>query len=152
MMFWAPYPKPGSIYSNRKANSSRCTQYAAVAYLTDSVSSSVGRRRLRRTENKLQKQQHLLLEVVPSSDQVTFSSAYIDQEIIVFGGGNVGCPMITPPKSVVWKCHHASKLHIQDDLRGDIGLTFCRIDGCLPFIHLFIYPAILPLKSLDNMD
>jgi len=29
-----------------------------------------------------------------------------------------------------------SDLHIEDDLRGDIGLTFRRIDGCLPFIRL----------------
>ena len=27
-------------------------------------------------------------------------------------------------------------LHIQDDLRGELGLTFRRIDGCLPFIYL----------------
>ena len=44
--------------------------------------------------------------------------------------------MITPPKNVKWRCHHVSDLHIQDDIRGDIGLTFCRIDGCLPFIRL----------------
>ena len=44
--------------------------------------------------------------------------------------------MITPPKSVKWRQHHVSDLHIQDDLQGDIGLTFCRIDGCLPFICL----------------
>ena len=46
------------------------------------------------------------------------------------------CPMITPPKCVKWRRHHVSDLHIQDDLQGDIGLTFRRIDGCLPFIRL----------------
>jgi hypothetical protein len=44
--------------------------------------------------------------------------------------------MITPPKNVKWRHHHVSDFHIQDDIRGDIGLTFCRIDGCLPFICL----------------
>jgi hypothetical protein len=44
---------------------------------------------------KLQKQQHILCKVVPSSDQVTFSISNIDQDIIVFDGGNSGCPPIT---------------------------------------------------------
>ena len=71
------------VYSNRQANCSRRTQCAAVAYLTEGVSSAVRYRQLRRAEKKLRKQQRLVHEVVPSSDQVTFSSAYIDQEIIV---------------------------------------------------------------------
>jgi hypothetical protein len=44
--------------------------------------------------------------------------------------------MITPSKIVTWRCHHVSDLPIQDNLRGDIGLTFRCIDGCLPFICL----------------
>ena len=44
--------------------------------------------------------------------------------------------MITPPKNVKWRCYDVSDLHIQDDIQGDIGLTFRRIDGCLPFIRL----------------
>jgi hypothetical protein len=85
---------------------------------------------------KLRKQQRILCEVVPSSDQVTFSISDIDQDIIVFDGGNSGCPPITPPKGVVWRRHHMTDLHIQDDLRGEFGLTFRCIDGCLPFICL----------------
>ena len=71
------------IYSNRQANCSRRTQCATVAYLTEGVSSAVCHRRLCCAERKLRKQQRLVHKVVPSSDQVTFSSAYIDQEIIV---------------------------------------------------------------------
>ena len=80
------------VYSKRNANSSLCTQCAAIAHLPV--------RQFCRAKNKFQKQQCLLREVVPSSDQVTFSSADIDQEIIVFDGGNSGCPMITPPKKI----------------------------------------------------
>jgi hypothetical protein len=124
------------VYSHRKANCSRRTQCAAIAHLPDGVSGSVYHRRLRRAKKKLQKQQRLLLEVVTSKDQFTLSYADIKADIIVFDGGNSSCPMITPPKNVKWRRHHVSDLHIQDDLRGDIGLTFRRIDGCLPFIRL----------------
>ena len=124
------------VYSHKKANCSRRTQCAAVAHLTDGVSGRVCHRRFRRAKKKLQKQQRLLLEVVTSTDQFTLSYADIKADIIVFDGGNSSCPMITPPKNVKWRRHHVSDLHIQDDLRGDIGLTFRRIDGCLPFIRL----------------
>ena len=40
-----------------------------------------------------------------------------------------------------------SDLHIEDDLRGDIGLTFRHIDGCLPFIRL---PRNTSLNSIGH--
>ncbi len=67
------------------------TQCAAVVHLTDDVSSSVRYRCFRRAKKKLRKQQRLLREVVVSSDQLTFSSADIDKEIIVFDGGQYHC-------------------------------------------------------------
>jgi hypothetical protein len=124
------------VYSHRKANCSRRTQCAAVAHLPDGVSGPIYHRRLRRAKKKLQKQQRLLSEVVLPTDQVTISDDDIKADIIVFGGGNSSCPMITPPKNVKWRRHHVSDLYIQDNIRGDIGLTFHRIDGCLPFIRL----------------
>jgi hypothetical protein len=82
-------------------------------------------------------------------DNLTFSTDDIKGNIIVFDGGDSSCPMITPPKNINWRCHHVLDLHIQDDIRGDIGLTFCRIDGCLPFIHL---PLNISLDIIDNVD
>ena len=124
------------VYSQSNANSSRRTQCASVAYLSDGLSSSVRRRRNRRAKNKLQKQHSLLREVIVPSDFVPFSLSDIEDEVIVFDGGNLSCPPITPPKTVEWRRHHVSDLHIQDDPQGDIGLTFRCIDGCLPFIRL----------------
>jgi hypothetical protein len=109
--------------------------YAAAAHLPDLVSGPVFYHRSRRAKKKLQKQQRQLLEVCPPVDQIIFSIDNINNDIIVFDGGNSSCPIITPPKRVTWRCHHVSDLHIKDDLRGDIGLTFRRIDGYLPFIH-----------------
>ncbi len=119
------------VYSQRKANCSRCTQCASVAHSTDTISSSVRCSRYRQAKKKQTNYICLLREVVVSLDQVPFSVSYIDEEFIVFDGGNFSCPPITPPKTIKWRCHHMSDLHIEDDLRGDIGLTFRHIDGCL---------------------
>ena len=124
------------VYSQEKANCSRRTQCAAAAHLPDLVSGPICHRRSRRAKKKLRKQHRLLKEVRPPSDQVIFSKDDIKNDIIVFDGGNSSCPMISPPKRVTWRRHHVSDLYIQDNLRGDIGLTFRRIDGCLPFIRL----------------
>ena len=137
------------VYSHRKSNCSRRTQCASVAYSTDGISSSARRSRSHRAKKKLQKQQSLLREVAVSLDKFLFSISYIEDEIIVFDGGNSSCPPITPPKNVKWRRHHVSDLHIDDDSHGDIGLTFRRIDGCLPFIRL---PRNLSLDIIGHCD
>ncbi len=109
---------------------------AAAAHLPDLVSGPVCHRWSRCAKKRLQKQQRQLLEVCPPVDQIIFSIDNIINNIIVFDGGNYSCPIITPPKRVTWRRHRMSDLHIKDDLQGDIGLTFRRIDGCLPFICL----------------
>ncbi len=122
------------MYSQRHSNCSRCTQCAAVAHKKDDISSVVCFCRYRRAKNKLQKQQRLLREVVILSGQRTISPLLIKEHIVVFDGGNMGCPPITPPKSTTWRCHHVSELHAPDKISGDIGLSFPSIDGCPPFI------------------
>jgi hypothetical protein len=122
------------VYSQRYNNCSRRTQCDVVAHKKDNISSVVCFCCYRRAKNKLQKQQRLLREVVIPSGQRTISPLVIKEHIIVFDGGNMGCPPITPPKSTKWRCHHVSELHVPDEVSGDIGLTFPRIDGCPPFI------------------
>ena len=143
------------VYSHKTANCSRRTQCAAVAHLPDGVPSSIRRSRIRRAKKKLHKQQRLLREIVPSLDILnpTVSIEDIDKEILVFDGGNSDCPAITPPKGVQWRRLHVSDLYIQDDLRGDIGLTFRRMNGCLPFIRLprDTSLAIIGRCGLDNI-
>ena len=124
------------VYSHKNASSSQRTQCAAIAHFTDGLSGPVRHHRYLRAKKKLKKQQRLLLEVVPPSDQRTFSISKINENIIVFDGGNATCPIISPPKNVKWSRHPVSDLFIPDDIRGDIGLTFRRIDGSLPFIRL----------------
>jgi len=124
------------VYSEKKANCSRRTQCAAAAHLPNLVSGPVRHRRSRRAKKKLKKQQRLLVEISQPDSRILFSTEDIDKEVVVFDGGNSSCPMILPPKGVRWRRHHVSDLHIEDDIRGVIGLTFRRVDGCLPFIRL----------------
>ncbi len=108
-----------------------------MGHLPDAIPSSVRRSQIRRVKKTQEKQQRKLLEiVVPSNVYPTVSTADINADIFVFDGGNSDCPPITPPKGVQWRRLHVSDLFIQDDLRDDIGLTFHRMNGCLPFIRL----------------
>ena len=85
------------VYSHKKSNCSRRTQCAAVAHLPDAIPSSVRRSRIRRAKKKQEKQQRKLREIVlPSDFYSTVSIDDINEEIIVFDGGNSDCPPITP--------------------------------------------------------
>ena len=89
------------VYSHKKSNCSRRTQCAAVAHLPDAIPSSVRRSRIRCAKKKQEKLQRKLLEIVlPSNFHPTVSILDINEEIIVFDGGNSDCPPITPLKGV----------------------------------------------------
>jgi hypothetical protein len=63
----------------------------------------------------------------------------INKEIIVFDGGAVDNPLITPLDSVVWGGIPVSEgkyVHISDEVYPHCGLTFQQIDNVLPFIRL----------------
>ena len=45
-------------------------------------------------------------------------------------------PPIRPPHGIKWCSIPVRDLHIEDELYGDRGLSFPRIDGTSPFIHL----------------
>jgi hypothetical protein len=69
--------------------------------------------------------------------QVKMSTTEIDSEIIVFGWG--GGVYVTSNTTTRWNSevlYPCSSLHIEDKIRGDIGLSFPRIDGTSPFIRL----------------
>ncbi len=66
-------------------------------------------------------------------------ASVIDQEIVVFDGGDDGNPTICPPEGVNWRVlsvRDAIHLHVQDEHDPSRGLTFRRVDGVLPFARL----------------
>jgi hypothetical protein len=84
--------------------------------------------------------------VVPPN-QVKFSIAEIDSKVIVVDGGCEMSPPIRPPHGIWWCPIPVRDLHIEDELCGDIGLSFPRIDGTSPFIRL---PRQVSLKIISS--
>ena len=123
------------VFSKSSGNSSLRTQCASIASV-DVRSPTVFHRRLRRARKKRLKQDRLLREIVVLSTQVLMSTSLIDSEIIVFDGGDNCTPPIRPPDGVTWRSIPVRDLHIEDEVRGDIGLSFPRIHGTSPFIRL----------------
>jgi hypothetical protein len=81
--------------------------------------------------------------------QVKLSINEIDSEIIVFDGGNESTPPIRPPDDIRWRSIPIRHLHIEDELRGNIGLSFQKIEGVSPFIRL---PRQISLRSVDYQE
>jgi hypothetical protein len=72
---------------------------------------------------------------------VTLSCKEIDEEIIVFDGSDVPSnhidvpsKHIQPPDGIMGRCIDVRMLHIEDETRPNIGLTFPKLDGVYPFI------------------
>ena len=133
--FSSPPPPWVHTFSKSRANSSLRTQCAAVATV-DVESPTVFHRRLRRARKKSRKIDNLLREIVVPLTQVKLSINEIDSEIIVFDGGNESTPPIRPPDDIRWRSIPIRHLHIEDELRGNIGLSFQKIEGVSPFIRL----------------
>jgi hypothetical protein len=45
-------------------------------------------------------------------------------------------PPTLPPDGIWWQSTPVQDLYVEDEIRGDIGLSFPRIDGTSPFICL----------------
>jgi hypothetical protein len=77
----------------------------------------------------------------------------INKNIIVFDSGNIHTPPIRPPDGIKWHSIILHDLYFDDEVNGDMGLTFPRIDGALPFIHLPQSMAldIWPMWACQNL-
>ncbi len=96
----SPPPPWIHVFSKSSANSSLCTQCAAVASV-DAYCPSVFHCHLCRARTKHCKKDRLLWEIVVPPTQVKMSTTEIDTEIIVFdrGGGQMS-PPIWPPDGI----------------------------------------------------
>jgi hypothetical protein len=57
-------------------------------------------------------------------------------------------PPIQPPDGILWRSIPVGNLHIEDELSGDMGLSFPRIDGTSPFIRL---PCKMSLEIISHV-
>ncbi len=109
--FSASPPPWVHVFSKSCANSSLCTQCAAVASV-EVLSPTVFHLRLCRARKKQWKQDRMLREIIVPSTQVKFSPTQIDSEIIVFDGGDDTTPPIQPPDGIKWCSIHVRELFI----------------------------------------
>ncbi len=54
-------------------------------------------------------------------------------------------PPIRPPEGIIWRSIPIKHCYIQDKLRGDIGLSFLKVNGVSYFIHL---PRVMSLDII----
>ncbi len=87
------------------------------------------------------------------------SASVVDAEIVVVDGGDDGNPTICPPEGVNWRVlsvRDGIHLHVEDKHDPSCGLTFCHVDGALPFardvVLYFCFPTLgvpVPLRPGD---
>ena len=135
------------VFSKSCANSSLRTQCAAAAS-ANAHCPTVFHRRNRRARKKRRKQDLCLREMVVPPNQVKYSITEIDSKVIVVDGGCEMSPPIRPPHGIRWCPIPVRDLHIEDELCGDIGLSFPRIDGTSPFIRL---PRQVSLEIMSHV-
>jgi hypothetical protein len=123
------------VFLKSCSTSSLCTQCAAAALWVVS-SPRVLHRRSRRAKKKQQKLRKILKDIVLPYHHFKLSTNQIDQDIIVFDGGDPSTPPIRPPDDIIWPSVPVRELHIEDEIRCDIGLTFRHTDEVSSFIRL----------------
>ena len=80
-------------------------------------------------KKKFKKQQRLLQEnIVPTNLSFKLlSTQEIDEEIIVFDGGNKDNPPLRPPDGLIWRCISITNdrhIYVDDETNPALGLTF----------------------------
>jgi hypothetical protein len=115
------------VFSKSCSTSSLRTQCAAAALWVVS-SPRVLHRRSCRAKKKQRKQVKILKDIVLHDHHFKLSTDEIDQDIIVFDGGDPSTPPIRPPDDIIWRSVPVRELHIEDKIRCDVGLTFRQTD------------------------
>ncbi len=93
------------------------------------------------------KQQRVLREVVIPCNQCKLSIQEIEDDIIVFDGGNPTTPPILPPDGWTWRSIPISKLYVDDETNPNVDLSCPHINNLLPFIWL---PRISALSIIQS--
>ncbi len=136
------------IFSKTRANSSLCTQCAATA-AADVLSPIVFHCCLCQARKKLKKQERVLREVAVSMTQLKITTSKINNEVIVFDGGNSNTPPMRSPNGIQWRSISVRELCTKDKTRGDKGLTFPRIEGTSSFIRM---PCAMSLDIIGECE
>ncbi len=123
------------VFAKRSSTTSLHTQCAAAASM-DVKSPKVFHRRLHRAKKRQHKIDEILREVIVPPNQFKLTLQKIDAEIIVFDGGDSTTLPIKSPDGVLWRSISVHLLHVEDETKPTIGLTYPKILGVHPFIRM----------------
>ncbi len=98
---------------------------------------------------KFNKQQHVLREVAIPCNQHKLLIPEIEDEVIVFDGGNPKTPPILPPDGLTWWCMPISDLYVEDKTNPNLGLSCTWVNNSLIFIWLPRSDALSIIASSD---
>jgi hypothetical protein len=96
---------------------------------------------------KFNKQQRVLCEVAILCNQHKLLIQEIEDQVIVFDGGNPKTPPILPPDGLTWRCMPVSNLYVEDKINPDLGLLCPRFNISLSFIWLPHFNALSIIAS-----
>jgi hypothetical protein len=94
---------PWVCVSKSSSSSSRRTQCASIAHSQQDISNIARHCRNRQVRKKFMEQQRVLREVVVPCNQCKLSIQEIEDDVIVFDGGNPTTPPILPPDGLTWR-------------------------------------------------
>jgi hypothetical protein len=72
---------------------------------------------------KFNKQKRVLCKVVIPCNQHKFLIQEIEDEVILFDGGNLENPPILLPDRLTWQCMLISDLYVEDNTNPNLGLS-----------------------------
>jgi hypothetical protein len=126
---------PNWVHVSKSSSSfSLCTQCASIAHSQQQISNIARRCRNCRARKKFNKQQHVLCEVAIPCNQHKLLIQEIEDEVIVFDGGNPETPPILPLDGLTWRCMPISDLYVEDKTNPNFGLLCPWVNNSLPFI------------------
>jgi hypothetical protein len=115
---------------------SLCTQCASIAHSQQQISNIACHHRNCHARKKFNKQQCVLCGVAFLCNQHKLSIQEIEDEVIVFDGGNTKTPPILSPDGLTWWCMHISDLYVEDKTKPNLGLLCPWVNNSLLFIWL----------------
>jgi hypothetical protein len=122
--------------SKSLSSSSLRTQCASIAHSQQQISNIARHCRNRHARKMFNKQQRVLCEDAFPCNQHMLSIHKIEDEVIVFDGGNPETPPTLPPDRLTWRCMPISDLYVEDKTNPNLGLSCHRVNNSLPFIWL----------------
>ncbi len=103
---------------------SLCTQCAIIAHSHQQISNIACHHRNCCARKKFNKQQRVLCAVAIPCNQHKLLIQELEDEVIVFDGGNPKTPPILPPDGLTWRCMPMSDLYVEGETNPSLGLLY----------------------------